>query len=201
MKLVFSDEWQQSTRNLLDELTLQFRESFAIPNHEIVYLTLMGQVSPQYLGTYCDTRHVLTGKEAEEYAEQFRLRVSRDKPQGVAGTAFLEGKPSEVLDNPDLADNNLSPRMKDFYAQKGLRNWRSLLAIPVLWGTDHLPILTVAISSNVAQPFWTRFGDRQSDYQVELSKAVDLVVRDLLGEHKAKYKKKKPVTFTMGAET
>lgn len=200
-KLVFSDPWQTSTRKLLDELVLQFRESFAIPPNEVVYLTLMGQVTQQYLGTYCDTRHILTGREAEEYSQQFRLRVSREKPQGVAGAAFSEGEPSEVLDNPEMADTNLSPGMREFYAQKGLRNWRSLLAIPVLWGTDHLPLLTMAISSNFADPFWTRFGEKQRDYQLELSKAVDLVVRDLLGETRAKYKKKKQVSLTMGAET
>ena len=44
--------------------------------------------------------------------------------------------------------------MKQFYDRK-LRNWRSLIAMPILETPDQLPVLVAAISSNLGDPFWT----------------------------------------------
>jgi hypothetical protein len=185
--LVFSDPWQKTARTVLQEFVSECRESFAVPDNETVHVTLMGQVSTQMIATFSDTRHIFTGKEAEDYAKQFRLRVAYRKAQGVAGVAFSQCKPYEVLDDPEFADQNFTPAMKQFYDRK-LRHWRSLLAIPILETNDRLPILVAAISSNMGAPFWTRFGEQKEKDWAQLSKALELAVRDLVssGVRKAK---------------
>jgi hypothetical protein len=87
-----------------------------------------------------------------------------------------------VLDDPEVADQNFTPEMKQFYASRGLRNWRSLIAIPILEMNDRLPVAVVAISSNFPQPFWSRFEQRNATYRTQMIEAVDLTVRELFSD-------------------
>ncbi len=178
-ELVFSDDWQATARTTLQEFVSQIRESFAISPQEVIHVALMGQVTAQQIATLVDTRHGFTGKEAEEYARQFRLRIGHRKAQGVSGVAFSQGRPYEVLDDPEFADQNFTPAMKQFYDRK-LRNWRSLIATPILETPDQLPVLVAAISSNLGEPFWSKKGEDKEKRWRQLSQALELVVRDLL---------------------
>lgn len=177
--LVFSDHWQATARTTLQEFVSQIRESFAVSPHEVIHVSLMGQVTAQQITTFADTRHTFNGKEAEEYARQFRLRVGHRKSQGVSGVAFSQGRAYEVLDDPEFADQNFTPAMKQFYGRK-LRNWRSLIATPILETRDQLPVLVVAISSNLGEPFWTRKGEEKENRWRQISQSLELVVRDLV---------------------
>lgn len=177
---VFSDKWQIRARQAMQQLLAVIRESFAIPQNETLHASLFGPVTISEIATYADTRHEFTGREARAYANDFRLRISQGKPQGVAGIAFSEGKRFEVLDNPDVADQNFTPEMKQFYANKGLRNWRSLIALPIFGTDDQLPVMVMTISSNLAEPFWVRFGERGSEYRSQLELTIELVVREIL---------------------
>ena len=179
---IFTDRWQSKARSALLQLLSTLRESFAIPQHEIIQATLLGQVSLQEIAVFAETRHVANGKEARQYTNQFRLRVSGGLAQGVAGFAFSQGKLFEVLDDPDVADQNFTPEMKQFYANRGLRNWRSLIAIPILEMNDRLPVAVVVISSNLPQPFWVRFEQRNEAYRTQMIEAVGLTVRELFSE-------------------
>jgi hypothetical protein len=178
-EVVFSDAWQAMARTTLQEFVSQVRESFAISPQEVIHVALMGQAGVQQIATLVDTRHTFSGKEAEEYARQFRLRVGHRKPQGVSGVAFSQGRPYEVLDDPEFADQNFTPAMKQFYDRK-LRNWRSLIAMPILETPDQLPVLVAAISSNLGQPFWTGKGEDKEKLWRQISQALELVVRDLV---------------------
>ncbi len=144
--------------------------------------TLLGQISLQEIAVFAETRHAGYGKEARQYANHFRLRVSGGLAQGVAGVAFSQGKLFEVLDDPDVADQNFTPEMRQFYASRGLRNWRSLIAIPILEMNDRLPVAVVALSSNLPQPFWARFEQRSEAYRTQMIEAVDLTVRELFSD-------------------
>lgn len=177
--LVFSDEWQAMARTVLQEFVSQLRESFAVGPQETIHVALMGQVTPGQIATFADTRHGFSGKQAEEYGKQFRLRVSQKKAQGVSGVAFSRGRPYEVLDDPQFADQNFTPAMKQFYDKK-LRNWRSLIATPILETPDQLPVLVAALSSNLGQPFWSKKGEDKAKYWGQISQALELVVRDLV---------------------
>jgi hypothetical protein len=177
--LVFSDQWQATARTTLQEFISQVRESFAVSQQEVIHIALMGQVTAQQIAIFADTRHTFSGKEAEEYARQFRLRVGHRKSQGVAGVAFSQGRPYEVLDDPEFADQNFTPAMKQFYDRK-LRNWRSLIATPILETPDQLPVLVAAVSSNLGEPFWHKEGEKKEKYWRQISQALELVVRDLV---------------------
>ncbi|MBV8828567.1 MAG: SIR2 family protein [Acidobacteriaceae bacterium] len=177
---VFSDRWQSRARNALQQMLANLRDSFAIPQQEVVHATLFGPVSLNEIATFCDSRHTFSGKDARAYANQFRLKISGGKPQGVAGVAFSLGEVYQVRDNPDVADQNFTPEMKRFYASKGLRNWRSLIAIPIFRTEDYLPVLVMTFSSNLADPFWTRFGEKSGEYSRQLASVVDLIVQEIL---------------------
>ncbi|MFL6417381.1 MAG: SIR2 family protein [Bryobacteraceae bacterium] len=178
-QLIFSDEWQTIARTTLVEFVSQIRESFAVNTQEVIHVSLMGQVNAQQIASFADTRHSFTGKEAEDYARQFRLRIGHRKAQGVAGVAFSQGRPYEVLNDPEFADQNFTPAMKQFYDRK-LRNWRSLMAIPILQTPDQLPVLVAAISSNLGEPFWTNKGEETENKRHQISQALELVVRELV---------------------
>ncbi|MBV9937906.1 MAG: SIR2 family protein, partial [Acidobacteriaceae bacterium] len=91
MDVIFSDKWQVKARSALLQLLSTLRESFAIPQNETVQATLLGQVSLQEIAVFAETRHASNGREARQYAQQFRLRVSGGFAQGVAGVAFSQG--------------------------------------------------------------------------------------------------------------
>ena len=177
-QLIFTDGWQTKARTTLQEFVSQIRESFAVSPEEVIHVSLMGQVTAQQIAIFVDTRHPLNGKEAEEYARQFRLRVGHRKSQGVSGVAFSQGRPYEVLDDPEFADQNFTPAMKQFYDRK-LRNWRSLIAAPILETPDQLPVLVAAVSSNVGEPFWAK-GEEKGKRWRQVNQALELVVRDLV---------------------
>lgn len=178
LDLVFTDVWQERARQVLQRVLTSFRESFAIPQQEVIHLTLMGQAATDKIVTLADSRHPYTGSEAQELAGQFQLGVGQ-KAQGIAGNAFSKGRAIEVLDNPEIADENFTPEMKGFYAKR-LRSWRSLLATPYLETSDRLPVLVISITSNLNQPFWTRFGEKKEEYREELNLALELTVREIL---------------------
>jgi hypothetical protein len=177
-ELIFSDRWQAKARTTLQEFVSQIRESFAVSPQEVIHVSLMGQVTAQQIATFVDTRHTFNGKEAEEYARQFRLRVGQRKSQGVSGVAFSQGRPYEVLDDPEFADQNFTPAMKQFYDRK-LRNWRSLIATPIIETADQLPVLVAAMSSNLGEPFWSKGEDKEKIWR-QINHALELVVRDLV---------------------
>ncbi len=137
-------------------------------------------MSLQEIAIFADTRHSFTGKEARQYASQFRLRLARGKAQGVACAAFSQGRLFQVLNDPEAADRNFTPRMKQFYARKGLRNWRSLIAFPLLETRDRLPVGVVALSSNLAKPFWSRFADISEQSGNSFKSAVTQAAQELL---------------------
>lgn len=178
-ELVFSDEWQATARTTLQEFVLELRESFAVAPQETIHVSLMGPVTSQQIATFADTRHSFSGKEAEAYAREFRLRIAYRKAQGVSGVAFSQGRPYEVLDDPEFADQNFTPAMKQFYDRK-LRNWRSLIAAPILETPDQLPVLVAAISSNLGQPFWSKQGEYKEKYWRQIRQALELLVRELV---------------------
>ena len=179
-EVVFSDKWQARARQALQQFLVTLREGFAIPQEEVIHASLFGQVELQEIATFSDSRHGFNAEEAREYAEQFRLRVAHGRSQGVAGVAFSEAKRFEVLNDPESANQNFTAEMREFYASRGLRNWRSLMALPILETNDRLPVLVLTLSSNRSDPFWTRFGERQAQYRKELELWADLVVREIL---------------------
>ena len=182
---VFTDAWQGRAREILERVAAGFRESFAIPPQEVIHITVMGQISVDNIVMFAESRHQNTGAEAEDAAARFQLRVGQNA-QGITGNAFSKGRAIEVLDNPDLADENFTPAMKRFYASR-LRSWGSLLAVPHLETNDRLPVLVIAISSNLDKPFWARFGEKREEYRSEMNEALELTVREILSisQHKS----------------
>ncbi len=185
LSVVFTDAWQDRARQVLQRVAASFRESFAIPQREVIHLTLMGQIAIDKIVSFADSRRPYSGSEAQELASQFQLAVGQSA-QGIAGNAFSKGRAIEVLDNPEIADENFTPEMKRYYAHR-LRSWRSLLATPYLETSDRLPVLVISITSNLNEPFWARFGAKREEYRDELNQALELTVREILtiSVHKA----------------
>ena len=183
--LIFTDQWQTKASEILKRVVSGFRESFAIPQQESINLTLMGQIALDKITIFADTRHQNTGAESADAATRFQLHVGQSA-QGIAGNAFSKGRAIEVLDNPEVADENFTPEMKKYYTTR-LRSWRSLLAVPHLETSDRLPVLVISVTSNVAQPFWTRFGEKRAEYRDEMNQALELTVQEILtiSQHKS----------------
>ena len=176
--LVFTDAWQERACQVLRRVVTGFRESFAVPPQETINLTLMGQIAEDRLVSFAESRKLYSGAAAEEYASRFQLVVGQTA-QGITGNAFSKGRAIEVLDDPDLADENFTPEMRRQYLQRR-RSWRSLLAVPYLETSDRLPVLVISITSNLNEPFWIRFGAKKQVYRDELNQALELTVREIL---------------------
>ncbi len=176
--LIFTDAWQDRACKILRRVAAGFRESFAVPQQETINLTLMGQIAEDRIASFAESRKQYTGAAAEEYAARFQLLVGQSA-QGITGNAFSKGRAIEVLDDPDLADENFTPEMKQQYIQRR-RTWRSLLAVPYLETSDRLPVLVISVTSNLNEPFWIRFGAKKQAYRDELNQALELTVREIL---------------------
>jgi hypothetical protein len=145
---------------------------FGIRQEEVVGLSLyvpllLDRSATAHLHQICSTRQQRSGEEAKQNALARKLAIARGKEQGVAGRAFASAQPLSVADDDSEIYYNFDREMKKLWRSEP-RDWRSILAIPVMDLKTWLPIGVIVATSNLADAFWTRFGARDDRYKQEL---------------------------------
>jgi len=162
-KARFSDDWQSRTHAALVTLRDRLRNTFGVRAEEqlVVTLFLPDMGTEGVLQKIATSREARTGLAAEAHAKARALSISRDRPQGVAGSAFVTGVSAEELDNGPAINQSFTPAMVEAWDHDvRYRDWRSVVAVPVL-DTEHwLPVAVITVTSNLSEPFWSRFGAR-----------------------------------------
>jgi hypothetical protein len=176
LPVAFSDVWQQAAHDWLSALERQIRPWFALPSEEAIHITLFvplrGGDGHVYLSKMASSRRAMSGADARAQAGERRFGLDRGREQGVAGHAFGSGVTCTALEGDPLVNQNFPRKEVPWDPENANRDWRSVMAIPMLDLPEWLPVSVTVITSNLAQPFWKRFGDRASTYQDELLKMV-----------------------------
>jgi hypothetical protein len=187
-EILMNEEFQGVAYCALQVLSDRVRRFFALPAEEVVgfslFLPLKLDDGPQAsLCEICTSRRQRTGAEAEEHARLTKLSIARGNEQGLAGIAFASAQHLTILDDERPIYRNFSPEMKRLWRSER-RDWRSILALPVMDQPSWLPIGVAVATSNYPEPFWTRFGERKDRYQTELFAMMRETARFILGGFK-----------------
>jgi hypothetical protein len=188
----YQDGWQEMAYRTLKALREQIEVWFSLPAEEKVNLAIFVPGAPARwpgvpptISTAATSRRQRTGDQARAHAELRRLSVEEGGEQGVAGVAFATGTTREVLDDGEGINLNFSPDMIELWdLSEGYREWRSVLAIPVLDSPSWLPVAVVTVTSSFGTPFWTRFGEREPRYLAELEHMIRRAAKWLLVDYK-----------------
>jgi len=187
-EVLLKDEFQKVAYCALQLLSDRVRRFFALPSEEVVgfslFVPLQLDGAPQAsLCQICTSRQQRSGTEAETHARLRKLSIANGNEQGLAGIAFASARHLTILDDERAIDRNFNPEMKRLWRSER-RDWRSILALPVMDQPSWLPIGIVAATSNYPVPFWTRFGERQDRYQIELFAMMRETASFILGGFK-----------------
>jgi hypothetical protein len=187
-EMLMKDEFQKMAYSALLVLSDRVRRFFALPSEEVagfsLYLPLKLDGGLQAsLCQICTSRQQRTGAEAEEHARLRKLSIARGNEQGLAGIAFASAKDQTILDDERAIYRNFDPEMRKLW-RSDRRDWRSILALPVMDQPSWLPIGVIVATSNYPDPFWTRFGERQDRYQTELFAMMRETASFILGGFK-----------------
>jgi hypothetical protein len=182
--LLVDSDWQALACNLLATLRSRVRRLFAIPAEEECHFGLFVPLPHgrfEKLSLVATSRDV-SPEEAASFVTTRSLEIRRGKEQGAAGLAFTSGRARESLYGDTGQDFNFTPEMtKDWVNEQGFRDWRSVLAVPLLAGKDWTPVAVVTLTSNLPQPFWRRFGGDQEVFTAELLSWMRQTARKALG--------------------
>jgi hypothetical protein len=79
-------------------------------------------------------------------------------------------------------DFNFTKEMlSKWVTEKGYRDWRSVLAVPLMDSPRRLPIAVLTITSNLSRPFWTGLASQSEGYRQELMLWIGDTCRWVLG--------------------
>ena len=177
-------DWQLLARKLLATLRSRVRQLFAIPNEEECHFGLfvpLRQGKFEKLSLVATSRDV-TPEDAVAYARARSLDIQKGREQGAAGLAFTSGRARESLHGDIGQDFNFKPEMTERWVnEQGFRDWRSVLAVPLLAGKNWTPVAVVTLTSNSPQPFWRRFSANEDVFTTELLSWMRQTARKALG--------------------
>lgn len=184
----FTDEWQRRANISLRTLVRHIRTYFALNTDEVITTSLFlpdeldGVSVVQKTATSRDRR---SGEEARAHARRRSLRLAPDDDvEGVAGIAFRYGNSSDATNNHPSINYNFTPRKaRDWDTAFNMRDWRSILAVPVADGESWLPYAVLTLTSNKAEPFWRRLADREGDDLTALKGLMRTVCKELVAHH------------------
>ena len=185
--LRFTDAWQRRANRSLKTLVDHVRTYFALDPGEVITTSLFlptldeGRQVVQLVAT---SRHERTGEDAGKHAKMRALRVGAErKLQGVAGISFHYGNSNDACDNHSSINYNFtSKQVREWDRAFSMRDWRSILAVPALDGPSWLPYSVITLTSNLAKPFWRRFGNERHDLPV-LKTLMRRVCKELVAHH------------------
>jgi hypothetical protein len=128
------------------------------------------------------TSRDVSPEDALSYAITRSLDIQKGREQGVAGLAFTSGRARESLHGDIGQDFNFTPEMTERWVNdQGFRDWRSVLAVPLLAGKNWTPVAAVTLTSNSPHPFWRHFGANEEVFTTELLSWMRQTARKALG--------------------
>ncbi|MCU1260829.1 MAG: hypothetical protein JWO80_3714 [Bryobacterales bacterium] len=183
--LFYDDEWQDLAYRALSALRDRIVEMFAVPAEEHCHVSLFVPLSfgkEIRLALVANSRKRKTGDEAAQFARLRNLSFAHGQEEGVAGIAFARGMERESLYGDAGMDFNFTKEMlSSWVSEKGYRDWRSVLAVPLMDSPLRLPIAVLTITSNLSRPFWTGLASQSDGYRQELMLWIGDTCRWVLG--------------------
>ena len=170
---VFSDGWQKIAYDSLFALTGEVRSLFAVPNHEqinaAVFLPFWESPVNARLRMVASSRKCMDAKKALYRATRRVLSIRKGKEQGIAGVCFASGTNRSVEFGAGQVDINFTTEMtQNWTSQVGYRDWRSIVAVPVIDTQSWVPVAVITLTSNMPNPFWLNFGQKANLLEPEL---------------------------------
>lgn len=188
---IFGDEWQRLAFYVLSVILYQIRTYFTVPIEEDLQLSLffpmkLNEDTSSTIYKVATTRRIRSGEEARQHACDKSIIVDPEREEGVAGHAFLSSIAIEVLNNGEGINYRFSSEKTEKWdCTDRPRDWRSILAIPVLDTPQWLPVAVITVSSNYAEPFWKRFNDERDlpELKATLRRVSKLLVAEVTEEN------------------
>jgi hypothetical protein len=175
--VVFTNEWQEIAHKSLHALTEKIARLFGVPQHEklnaALFIPFRESRTLARLRMVASSRKVLASRGALFRARRRVLSISRGREQGIAGVCFSSGTERAIAFGEGQVDVNFTSEMSEnWISSEGYRDWRSIVAVPVIDTDFWVPVAVVTLTSNQADPFWKGFGDKQVLLQPELYTAM-----------------------------
>lgn len=175
--VIFDDLWQRIAHESLSTLTERVRRLFALSAEEEINVALFipfwDKANAARLRMVAASRKNVGKKGASYRAVRRVLSIQRGGEQGIAGASYLSGTIRSVAFGEGQVDINFTPEMRsDWISDLGYRDWRSIVAVPVLDSKSWVPVGVITVTSNLPDPFWTRFGDKKYLLEPELHAAM-----------------------------
>jgi len=200
-EVLWSDIYQDLAWHVLENTGTYLRTYFAVGEEGKLVLTVFLPVDDSFdlgldpgphIAKVASSRPVgggrivRTGAEAREHARSMSLAVRAAGGQGVAGHAFVRQCAVEVLDNGQGINWEFSRAMEvewDRESDSTPRDWRSILALPVLDTPSWVPIAVIVLTSNRPDPIWRRLEPQQdlAELKAMLRRTARSLVVDLPG--------------------
>ncbi|HLJ86153.1 MAG TPA: SIR2 family protein [Candidatus Angelobacter sp.] len=175
--VIFTDAWQKIGHESLRALVTKVKTLFGVPPHESLTATLFIPFSESK--TEARIRIVASSREAVDHNKALDralgrvLSIAKGEEQGIAGVCFSTGTERAIAFGEGQVDVNFSNTMMEKWTGKdGYRDWRSIVAVPVIDSKYWVPVAVITLTSNFANPFWTSFGEKQQLLQSELYAAM-----------------------------
>jgi hypothetical protein len=170
---VFSDAWQKIAFDSLNAMTGEIRNLFAVPDNEKIsaglFLPFRDSRSNATLRLVATSRNVVDGQKAIYRAKKRALSVRKGEEQGIAGVCYASGTSRSVEFGAGQVDINFTPEMtQNWTSQVGYRDWRSIVAVPVIDTRYWIPVAVITLTSNMPSPFWSNFGSKANLLEPEL---------------------------------
>ena len=164
---ILSAEWQSLARLGLEQLIHQIEMLFPLQPRESLRASLLLPLrwmsdSPTMLHLV-GLSSVSSGEPLlVEEIEHLTLAIDSEREEGVSGLAFADGLIYDSADEPSAEgpERNFDDEKLSFWlGKKGYRDWRSILSIPILDSREWIPVMVMAITSNLGEPFWAGLSD------------------------------------------
>ncbi|HEY3771268.1 MAG TPA: SIR2 family protein [Candidatus Angelobacter sp.] len=170
---VFSDAWQRIAYDSLNALTEEIRNLFAVPDNEKIsaglFLPFWDSRSTAMLRLVASSRKFVDGKKAIFRATRRALSIKKGEEQGIAGVCYATGTNRSVEFGSGQVDINFTPEMvQNWMSQVGYRDWRSIVAVPVIDTKYWIPVAVITLTSNMPSPFWSNFESKAYLLEPEL---------------------------------
>lgn len=171
--LIFTKAWQNIAHGSLSALCEQIKKMFAVQAEEDINAALFipfsgGKRSSNLrMAAFSETK--ATPRIARMRAQNRSFQLKRGREQGIGGVSYASGTIRAVAFGEGEVDINFTPRMiSGWVSRKGYRDWRSILSVPVIDTPYWLPVAVITLTSNMAEPFWKRFGRKADLLELEL---------------------------------
>jgi hypothetical protein len=174
---IFTNAWQNAAYQSLDALSRKIRNLFGPPQEEQLniglFIPFRDSPTNAKLRMVASSRKFVPFDRALLRARHRVFSIRKNEEEGIAGVCFSTGTNRAVAFGDGDVDINFSPAMsKAWVSDKGYRDWRSIIAVPVLDTKHWIPVAVITLTSNMALPFWNGFGEKQTLLEPELNASM-----------------------------